>query len=33
MSRGGLDGAEIRVVGMDPGQRAFFYTGGTSRYS
>lgn len=26
------EGVEIRVTGVDPGQRAFLYTGGTGRY-
>ncbi len=32
LSRSDLDGVEIRVTGVDPGMKAFLYTGGSSRY-
>lgn len=32
MSRADLDGLEIRITGADPAQKAFLYTGGSSRY-
>ncbi len=32
LTRSDLDGVEIRVTGVDPGMKAFLYTGGSSRY-